>query len=210
MKIQDLIDGHENFRGRKFKKYENKFLDLVKNGQKAKVLFIACSDSRVDPVLITNSDPGDLFVLRNIGNFVPPFSPDNDYHATAAGIEYATHVLKVTDIIICGHSHCGAINSLYQDIDSINLLHVKRWLDLGVEAKKHVENSIRSEASQEEKLELTEKVSVVFQMKNILSYPQVKQRVDSGKLSIRGWYYKIETGELEYFCDNEREFLPMI
>jgi len=210
MKIQDLIDGHENFRGRKFKKYENKFLDLVKNGQKAKVLFIACSDSRVDPVLITNSNPGDLFVLRNIGNFVPPFSPDNDYHATAAGIEYATHVLKVTDIIICGHSHCGAINSLYQDIDSINLLHVKRWLDLGVEAKKHVENSIRSEASQEEKLELTEKVSVVFQMKNILSYPQVKQRVDSGKLSIRGWYYKIETGELEYFCDNEREFLPMI
>jgi len=210
MKIQDLIDGHENFRGRKFKKYENKFLDLVKNGQKAKVLFIACSDSRVDPVLITNSDPGDLFVLRNIGNFVPPFSPDNDYHATAAGIEYATHVLKVTDIIICGHSHCGAINSLYQDIDNINLLHVKRWLDLGVEAKKHVENSIRSEASQEEKLELTEKVSVVFQMKNILSYPQVKQRVDSGKLSIRGWYYKIETGELEYFCDNEREFLPMI
>ena len=210
MKIQDLIDGHENFRGRKFKKYENKFLDLVKNGQKAKVLFIACSDSRVDPVLITNSNPGDLFVLRNIGNFVPPFSPDNDYHATAAGIEYATHVLKVTDIIICGHSHCGAINSLYQDIDNINLLHVKRWLDLGVEAKKHVENSIRSEASQEEKLELTEKVSVVFQMKNILSYPQVKQRVDSGKLSIRGWYYKIETGELEYFCDNEREFLPMI
>ncbi len=208
-KVQDLIDGHENFRGRKFKKYEDKFLDLVKNGQKAKVLFIACSDSRVDPVLITNSDPGDLFVLRNIGNFVPPFSPDNDYHATAAGIEYATHILKVTDIIICGHSHCGAINSLYQDIDSINLLHVKRWLDLGVEAKKHVENSISSEASQDEKLELTEKVSIVFQMKNILSYPEVKYRVDSGKLSIRGWYYKLETGELEYFCDKEREFLPM-
>ena len=208
-KVQDLIDGYENFRGRKFKKYEDKFLDLVKNGQKAKVLFIACSDSRVDPVLITNSDPGDLFVLRNIGNFVPPFSPDNDYHATAAGIEYATHILKVTDIIICGHSHCGAINSLYQDIDSINLLHVKRWLDLGVEAKKHVENSISSEASQDEKLELTEKVSIVFQMKNILSYPEVKYRVDSGKLSIRGWYYKLETGELEYFCDKEREFLPM-
>ena len=209
VKVQNLIDGHENFRDRKFKKYEDKFLDLVKNGQKAKVLFIACSDSRVDPVLITNSDPGDLFVLRNIGNFVPPFSPDNDYHATAAGVEYATHVLKVTDIIICGHSHCGAINSLYQDIDSINLLHVKRWLDLGAEAKKHVENRISSEASQEEKLELTEKVSVVFQMKNILSYPQVKQRVDSGKLSIRGWYYKLETGELEYFCDKDREFLPM-
>lgn len=209
VKVQDLVDGYENFKGEKFKKYENKFIDLVKNGQKPKVLFIACSDSRVDPVLITNSDPGDLFVLRNIGNFVPPFSPDNDYHATAAGIEYATHVLKVTDIIICGHSHCGAINSLYQDIDSINLLHVKRWLDLGIEAKKHVENSISNDATQNEKLELTEKVSVIFQMKNILSYPEVKQRVDSGELSIRGWYYKLETGELEYFCDRDREFLPM-
>jgi carbonic anhydrase len=210
VKVQDLIDGHENFKGKKFKKYENKFIDLVKNGQKPKVLFIACSDSRVDPVLITNSDPGDLFILRNIGNFVPPFSPDNDYHATAAGIEYATHVLKVTDIIICGHSHCGAIDSLYQDIDSINLLHVKRWLDLGSEAKKHVENSIKSDATQKEKLELTEKVSVVFQMKNLLSYPEVKSRVDSGELSLRGWYYKIKTGELEYFCDKDREFLPMV
>jgi len=162
VKVQDLIDGHEEFKDKKFKKYENKFLDLVKNGQKAKVLFIACSDSRVDPVLITNSNPGDLFVLRNIGNFVPPFSPDNDYHATAAGIEYATHVLKVTDIIICGHSHCGAINSLYQDNSSINLLHVKKWLDLGMEAKNHVEKSIKASATQEEKLESTEKVQLFY------------------------------------------------
>jgi len=210
MKVQDLIDGHENFKDKKFKKYENKFLDLVKNGQKAKVLFIACSDSRVDPVLITNSDPGDLFILRNIGNFVPPFSPDNDYHATAAGIEYATHILKVTDIIVCGHSHCGAINSLYQDVSSINLLHVKKWLDLGLEAKNYVENSIKTGATHEEKLELTEKVSIVLQMKNLLTYPEVDSRVDSGKLSIRGWYYKLETGELEYFCDKEREFKPMV
>jgi len=210
MKVQSLIDGNESFKDGKFKKYENKFLDLVENGQKAKVLFIACSDSRVDPVLITNSKPGDLFVLRNIGNFVPPFSPDNDYHATAAGIEYATHVLKVTDIIICGHSHCGAINSLYQNNDSKHLLHVKKWLDLGMEAKNHVENSIGTKVTQEEKLESTEKVSVVFQMENLLTYPQVKSRVKSGKLSIRGWYYKLKSGELEYFCDHEREFIPMI
>ncbi|MBL0686887.1 MAG: carbonic anhydrase [Sulfurospirillum sp.] len=210
MKIQDLIDGYGSFKGKKFKKYENKFLDLVKNGQKAKVLFIACSDSRVDPALITNSNPGDLFVLRNIGNFVPPFSPDNDYHATAAGIEYAVHILKVTDIIVCGHSNCGAIDSLYKKIDNKNLLHVKKWLDLGLEAKQHVENSIDKNATKNKKLELTEKVSIVFQMKNLLSYPEIKDRVSSGKLSLRGWYYKIKTGELEYFCDLKREFLPMI
>ena len=210
VKVQDLIDGHGSFKDRKFKKYENKFLDLVENGQKPKVLFIACSDSRVDPALITSSKPGSLFILRNIGNFVPPFSPDNDYHATAAGIEYATHILKVTDIIICGHSHCGAIDSLYKDINGTNLIHVKRWLDLGVEAKNYVEHSIDSDTSHEEKLELTEKVSVIFQMKNILSYPEVKYRVDAGKLSIRGWFYHIRTGELEYYCDKDREFLPMV
>jgi len=210
LKVQDLIDGNESFKDKKFKKYEEKFLDLVENGQKPKVLFIACSDSRVDPTLITNSEPGSLFVLRNIGNFVPPFSPDNDYHATAAGIEYAVSILGVTDIIVCGHSHCGAIESLYQDMDSINLLHVKRWLDLGSEAKKYVENSLDVGDSQREKLKLTEKVSIIFQMKNLLTYPEVKNRVDEGKLSLRGWYYKIRTGELEYFCDKEREFLPMI
>jgi len=209
LNVQDLIDGNESFKDRKFKKYENKFLDLVENGQKPKVLFIACSDSRVNPALITSSDPGVLFVLRNIGNFVPPFSPDNDYHATAAGIEYAVSVLKVTDIIVCGHSHCGAIESLYKDKDCINLLHVKKWLELGSEAKKHVENRIEKDATRKEKLKLTEKVSIVFQMKNLLSYPDVRNRVNNGKLSLRGWYYKIKTGELEYFCDKDREFLPM-
>lgn len=209
MKVQDLIDGHESFKGNKFKKYENKFLDLVQKGQNPKVLFIACSDSRVDPTLITNSHPGDLFVLRNIGNFVPPFSPDNDYHATAAGIEYAVHVLKVTDIIVCGHSHCGAIDSLYKKIDSIHLLHVKRWLDLGKNAKDYVEQSLGKNAPYKKKLEYTEKISIIFQMKNLLSYPEVKDLVDKGNLSIRGWYYKIKTGELDYYCDKEREFLPM-
>ena len=210
MKINELISGYEDFKDKKFKKYENKFLDLVRNGQRPKVLFIACSDSRVNPALITNSDPGELFILRNIGNFVPPFSPDDDYHATAAGIEYAVSVLKVTDIIVCGHSHCGAIDSLYKDIDSINLLHVKRWLELGKGAKEHVLKNIHKDATKNEKLELTEKVSILFQMKNLLTYPEVKELVDSGKLSLRGWYYKIKTGELEYYCDSKREFLPMI
>jgi carbonic anhydrase len=209
MDIQDLIDGHEVFKDEKFKKYENKFLDLVKNGQNPKVLFIACSDSRVDPALITNSSPGTLFILRNIGNFVPPFSPDDDYHATAAGIEYATSVLEVTDIIVCGHSHCGAIESLYQDVDDIKLVHVKRWLELGKNAKKQAERSCNSGVSHRKKLEVTEKFSILFQMKNLLTYPEVKQRVEEGLLALRGWYYNIENGELEYFNDGKSQFMPM-
>ncbi|MDD3325156.1 MAG: carbonic anhydrase [Sulfurospirillaceae bacterium] len=210
MKIGDLIIGYEKFKDTKFKKYENKFLDLVKNGQNPKVLFIACSDSRVDPSLITLSAPGDLFVLRNVGNFVPPFAPDNDYHATAAGIEYATSVLQVSDIIVCGHSHCGAIDSLYTKITDINLIHVKKWLELGLEAKNYVSSHLNKDANMKEKYELTEKISVLFQLKNLLTYPDVQRRVDDGELFLRAWYYRIDTGELEYFNTETGEYMPMI
>lgn len=210
MEISSLIDGYEVFKEKKFKKYQNKFLDLVENGQHPKVLFIACSDSRVDPALLTNSTPGDLFILRNIGNFVPPYYPDDDYHATAAGIEYAVSVLGVSDIIVCGHSHCGAINSLYKEIDDENLIHVKKWLHLGKKARSYVEGNVTKGVSLEHKLELTEKISVIFQLQNLLTYPEVQRKVDDGELYLRGWYYIIETGELEYFDDESGEFTPMI
>ena len=209
MKIADLVNGYEKFKDTKFKKYENKFLDLVKNGQHPKVLFIACSDSRVNPALITDSEPGELFVLRNIGNFVPPYAPDNDYHATAAGVEYATSVLGVTDIIVCGHSHCGAIRAMDSEIVDIKLVHVKKWLELGLDAKNYVLNKINQDIEQEARLELTEKISVLFQLKNLLTYPDVQRRVDEGELFLRAWYYRLESGALEYFNTESGEYEPM-
>ena len=210
MKIADLISGYEKFKDTKFKKYENKFIDLVKNGQKPKVLFIACSDSRVDPTLITDAAPGELFVLRNIGNFVPPFAPDDDYHATAAGIEYAVSVLGVSDIIVCGHSHCGAIETMYTKITDINLVHVKKWMQLGLDAKNYVEAKLGQNIDHAKRLELTEKISLLFQSKNLLTYPDVERRVNEGELFIRSWYYHLETGELEYFNTETGEFEPML
>jgi len=210
MKIADLISGYEKFKDTKFKKYENKFIDLVKNGQKPKVLFIACSDSRVDPTLITDAAPGELFVLRNIGNFVPPFAPDDDYHATAAGIEYAVSVLGVSDIIVCGHSHCGAIETMYTKITDINLVHVKKWLQLGLDAKNYVEAKLGQNIDHAKRLELTEKISLLFQSKNLLTYPDVERRVNEGELFIRSWYYHLETGELEYFNTETGEFESML
>ena len=210
MQMHDLIAGYGEFRDKKFKKFKNRFIDLVDEGQSPKVLFIACSDSRVDPALITNSAPGDLFVLRNIGNMVPPFSPDDDFHATAAGIEYAVSVLGVTDIIVCGHSHCGAIDGVYQTITDPNLIHVKKWLELGQKARNYVEQKLPIEASHKQRLEMTEKISVIFQLTNLLTYPAVSDKVEAGELFLRGWYYKIKTGELEYYDDDEYEFKAML
>ncbi len=209
MHVDKIIEGYEEFRDKKFKKYKNRFSDLVKQGQKPKVLFISCCDSRVTPNLFTSTDPGDMFVVRNIGNMVAPYSPDNDFHSTAAAIEYAVSVLKVSDIIVCGHSHCGAIAGLYQNLeDNEKMVHVKKWLELGSKAKDYVSLTM-SGASSDEKLEATEKVSVVFQLINLLTYPEVERLVNDGKLNLRGWYYKLESGELEYYDDEIHDFKPL-
>jgi carbonic anhydrase len=209
MKIDELVRGFERFKANNFKKYQNKFLDLVQNGQHPKVLFIACSDSRVDPSLITDSKPGELFTIRNIGNMVAPFSPDDDFHSTGAGIEYAVSVLGVSDIIVCGHSHCGAIGGLYDIPSDPHLIHVRKWLELANEAKNYVSLHAPHDLHFEERLELTEKVSVLFQLNHLLTYPEVKRKVQDGELSLRGWYYRLETGELEYYDDESKMFLPM-
>jgi carbonic anhydrase len=137
-KLQEFEKGHENFRSIKFKQNEERFKALVEEGQNPKALFIGCSDSRVMPAMITGSGPGDLFIIRNIGNFVAPYQPDADYHATASAIEYAISVLELTDIIVCGHSDCGAIASLYKDIQpNSENIHTLKWLELGEAPKKN-------------------------------------------------------------------------
>ncbi len=212
MGIFQLLKGVKSFQKETFKKNQNKYVDLVKNGQNPKALFIGCSDSRVVPSLITNSEPGDLFVYRNVGNFVPPFNPEVEFHGTAAAIEYAVSHLNVSNIIICGHSHCGAIKGVYEKdkLDPKSMAHLKKWLELGERAKKIVENmSFTQHFSFEEKLRHTEQISTVFSMQNLLTYPMVTKKVKDGTLSIRGWYYKIETGEIYYYDDDKMDFLPI-
>lgn len=128
-----LIQGNDLFKSSYYKAHEKEFLELAENGQHPKALFIGCSDSRVIPNLITKSDPGDLFVVRNVGNFVAPFSPSEDFHSTASAIEYAVSVLEVKNIIVCGHTKCGAIEAICEEhaLNNPNLIHTKKWLTLG-------------------------------------------------------------------------------
>ncbi|WP_297434400.1 carbonic anhydrase [Sulfurimonas sp.] len=209
MNMAEYAEGNKLFRTY-FKKNKESLLNLVENGQAPKALFIGCSDSRVIPDMIIQSNPGDLFVIRNVGNFVPPFSPDEDFHATASGIEYAVSVLNVGEIIICGHTHCGACQHLFEEIDDTpNLIHTKKWLELGESAKKSAILSLGINAPQEELLRLTEKLSVIKQIENILTYPNVKERFEANDLHIHGWYYDVETGNIEYYDADTYEFLPL-
>jgi len=205
--IDCIINGYQSFKKVEFKAQESDFKNLV-DGQNPKALFIGCSDSRVVPELITGSKPGDLFITRNIGNLVPLFTEES-FHATAAVIEYAVSNLKVSDIIVCGHSHCGAIEHLFHDdIETEENHHLLQWLSLAEPAKKIALLS-HANSSKEELCRFTEKLSVLFQLQNLISYPAVKRGLEDGTLHIHGWYYDIETGEIESYSDDNYKFRPL-
>ena len=211
MPLKDLIDGNASFIKNKFPKIEKELLDLVEHGQHPEVMFIGCSDSRVTPDLMLGSKPGEMFILRNVGNFVPPFKHDEDYHGSAAAIEYAVAVLKVKHIIVCGHMHCGACKSLHEydtipDTDS--LVHVKTWLKLGMKAK---ERTLRNKkfTTEEEMYRATERNSIRNQLDNLMTYPDVARLLEEGKLQIHGWYYNIATGVIDYYEKETDTFKPL-
>lgn len=207
MKNIPFIDGIKEFKNIHFKEDEILFEELVKKGQNPKALFIGCSDSRIIPTLITNSKAGDLFVIRNIGNMVPPFKPDNDFHGTAAAIEYAVSILEVEDIIVCGHSKCGMCKALYEEdkIKGVELIHIRNWLKLGETVKDRV-LSMYEKDKDIDIYELTEKVNVLYQIKNLLTYPKVREKVENNSLRLHGWYYRIETGEIEFYNSETNSF----
>ncbi|AXH09447.1 carbonic anhydrase [Malaciobacter halophilus] len=207
MGYEQLVQGNLTFKSSRFNDYKDDFNSLVEKGQSPEVLFIGCSDSRVVPDLIMDSNPGDMFILRNVGNFVPPFEADNEFHGSSAAIEFAVSVLNVKHIIVCGHSHCGACRALYKEIDDeeIGLIHVKKWLQLGKKAKNYVLNNYL-DLPAEEIYKKTEKSSIVYQLKNLLTYPEIKRKVEDKSLQIHGWYYKIEDGSISYYNNKTEKF----
>ena len=205
-RLKNFEDGHVAFQKIKFKKSKERYKKLAEDGQHPKALFISCSDSRVMPALITGSKPGDLFIVRNIGNFVAPYNPDADFHATASAIEYAVSILEVSDIIVCGHSHCGAISALFKEIKQTpENIHTIKWLELGNEAKKVGLLAYR-DADKDVMLRYTERISVVYQLDNLLTYPAVRRKVEDGTLFLHGWHYDIENGHIDYYDDENYEF----
>jgi len=208
-RLKEFAEGNETFQQTYFKKHEAQLLNLVKEGQNPRALFIGCSDSRVIPDLIIQSNPGDLFVIRNVGNFVAPYKPDEDFHSTAAGIEYAVTILEVSEIIICGHSHCGAIEALFKTTCDTSMVHTAKWLTLGEKAKSMALLALGSNAPKEDLYRATEHLSIVTQIENLLTYPYVKKLVEEDKLFIHGWYYDIETGAIEYYDPDTYQFRPL-
>ena len=202
-----LFHGVKEFRENDFEVHREIFKNLEKS-QHPHTLFIGCSDSRVVPNLITGSLPGELFIIRNIANLVPYYKENHDtYLATSSAIEYALNVLKVTNIIICGHSNCGGCRALYSDKLLEQLPLTRKWLELAAPVKQQVKEKILKEKLKACRRDLlTEQLNVVEQMNHLLTFPYIKDKFEKGEPTIMGWYYIIEKGEVYNYSAEKQIF----
>jgi len=196
----DLLLRLRRFHDDYFPGLADRFQGLVSGGQHPTILFIGCSDSRIVPYLLTGTGPGELFIIRNVGAFVPPHDGSTGYHGTAAAIEFAVLNLAVSRIVVCGHTHCGGIRALYEEPHP-RATNLAAWLELGREAVLPVQVT-------EEALRRTEQRAVVLQLERLMGYPMVRERVEAGELALHGWHYVIEEGEVHVFDVKSGQFLP--
>ena len=203
--MKKLIRGLREFQTGYFSSHQELFEQLA-HGQHPRVLFIACSDSRIDPNLITQAQVGDLFIIRNAGNIIPPYGAANG--GEGAAVEYAIQALNVEQIIVCGHSHCGAMKGLLQlgKLEEEMPL-VYGWLKHAEATRRLVQESY-SDRKGEELLEITTAENVLTQIENLQTYPVVHSRLYQNKLKIYGWVFDIETGEILAFDPELHEFVP--
>ena len=204
--MQKLAKGIHSFQSGYFATHRRLFEQLATAGQRPETLFITCSDSRVVPNLITNAPPGELFVIRNAGNMIPhPSLPGG----TAASLEYAVEVLEVENIIVCGHTQCGAIQAILAPESTAHLSYVPRWIEQAAglrelldERYAHLDGEARVMAAVQE--------NVLAQVEHLQEFDFVRRRMAAGALQVNAWVFKIGTGQVFDFDPEISEFVPLV
>jgi len=197
-------EGYSKFLKEYFQKNKALF-DALSKEQKPDTMLLTCSDSRINPALILDAQPGELFIARNIGNSVPHYQPTKG--STQAAIEYAVNVLNVKKIVILGHSNCGACAHLYHEHqeDEPYLPHVEEWLKYLKPAKNAAMLEVHADASKNI-FEVTEKHNVIISLRRLMEYPYIQERLISNEITIDGWWFDIGTGKVERYNYSTRHF----
>lgn len=206
--MRKLIEGIVEFRRKVQKDYREAFGRLA-TGQSPDTLFVACSDSRVVPNTFASTNPGDLFVLRNVGNLVPPCGEHGIScadEAEAAAIEYSVLSLSVRDIIICGHSECGAMRALISDRAQVMAPHLRSWLRHGDQALERLRTGISLDPTISDHNQLSQ-LNVLLQMEHVMSYPAVQERISAGSLAVHGWWFDIANADVYAYINEEKRFV---
>ncbi len=203
--VQKLVAGIHRFKHEVFRRQYELF-ERLSQGQEPQTLFITCSDSRIDPNLITHTAPGDLFVLRNAGNLVPAYGASSG--GEVATIEFAIMGLEVSDVVVCGHSHCGAMKGLLNPQMVAEMPAVADWLK-NAEATRRIIRSKYNQLTGEELLDAAIEENVLMQIENLQTHPAVAVALAEGKLKLHAWVYEIQTGEVYAFDDEAEQFVPL-
>lgn len=200
--IKKLIDGNKQFRKKYFRGDTTLYNELVEFGQKPKTMVIACSDSRVDPAMIFNCQPGELFVVRNVANLIPPCEDSNTYHGTSAALEFGVRFLEVEHIIVFGHTQCGGIRALLEQteqvVDKNHSRFISKWMEIARPAYDSVVSQ-HKQVSLEDRITLCEQYALINSLNNLKTFPWIQEQLQSGKLSVHAWYFNLETGLIHMY-----------
>ncbi len=196
--LSKILHGYENFR-KKYASGDNSIMHfLSSNGQQPQIMVLSCCDSRVDPALILQCDPGDLFVLRNVANIVPPYERDEAHHGTSAALEFGICFLKVKHLILLGHSQCGGIQLLLNEKENTPNDFISKWMSL---IKKHRHDAFDADAFTQLALQQSRQ--------NCLTFPWIKSRVQENQLQIHLWFFDVKKGQILTYQENQKEYLPL-
>lgn len=201
--MKKLMMGLHHFSANTFERHKELFRKLAREGQEPETLFITCSDSRIVPFLLTGAGPGDLFVLRNAGNLVPSYGSGEP--GCDATIEYAVRVLCVKEIVVCGHTGCGAIHALLDDGVTRELPALKRWLEFARRTRVILDDHYK-ELDEQERLDVAIQENVLSQIENLHTHPAVATRMVKGDLRIHGWVYDLARGEVFAYDEQGGQF----
>ena len=203
-----LIDGYEAFTGGRLQAEQDRYRELAEHGQTPEIMVIGCCDSRCSPEMIFDARPGELFVVRNVGNLVPPFETGGSYHGVSAALEFGVAALKVKHIVILGHAQCGGVKAFAEDAEPLSPGDfIGRWMSLMAPAAAKV--GPRDSMSREEYIERLEKASVVNSLDNLMTFPRLRALVERGAVILHGAYFGVATGELSVLDKTTGEFKPV-
>jgi carbonic anhydrase len=197
--MDKFIDGYRAFRETYFRDNKDALTALMARPQRPTAMMISCSDSRIDPGLKFGAEPGDLFMVRNVANLVPPYAPDGELHGTSAALEFAVQVLEVCDIIVMGHAKCGGIGALVRHQESAALDFVASWMKIAQPAY-HKAAAAGGDAAVVQRA--CEQEAVKVSLANLMTFPWVASRVKAGTLKLHGWYFDLESGTLYRLGDS--------
>jgi carbonic anhydrase len=205
--MQELVKGVHHFQDQIFSQHKDLFLRLAQ-GQAPQSLFLTCSDSRIDPNMLTQTEPGDLFIVRNAGNIIPPYGAANG--GEGATIEYAVIGLGVKDIIVCGHSLCGAMNGLLNPEQLVDMPATQAWLKHAEATRLTVKENYPEVQGRDALLDIAIQENVLVQMENLRTHPSVSSRLSRGAINLHGWVYDLETGKVYSYDQLHGQFVPLL